>query len=424
MNILSIINKKRIGEELTLEEIRYAVNGYLEGIIPDYQMSSLLMAIVINGMNEKETYYMTKVMLESGDIIDLSMIEGIKIDKHSTGGVGDKVTLILAPLLASMNLKVAKMSGRGLGHTGGTIDKLESIPGFKVDLSLEEFIDQVKKIGVCIVSQTGNLVPADKKIYALRDVTGTVSSIPLIAASIMSKKLTSGADNIIIDVKVGSGSLLEKVEDARKLSDLMVSIGKMEGKKVVCVLTNMDEPLGNAVGNSLEVLESIEILEGKGPCDLRNLIIELGSLSLVMNEDISLEDARKMVIKHLDEGFALKKFKELVDLQGGNLSQVKVSEKVLSIKSEKSGFVEHIDALMVGELARGLGAGRLKKEDEIDFGVGLVLSVKVGDYVNPGDELMKIYYNDKNINVVDALNCFKITDEKVKPKDLIIEVIS
>lgn len=423
MNILDIINKKRLGMELNYDEISFVIKGYLNNEIPDYQVSSLLMAIVINGMNESETYYLTKTMLDSGDVIDLSLINGIKIDKHSTGGVGDKVTLILAPLLASMGLRVAKMSGRGLGHTGGTIDKLESIPGFKVELTLEEFINQVNEIGVCVVSQTGNLVPADKKLYALRDVTGTVSSIPLIAASIMSKKLASGADNILIDVKVGRGALLEKFEDAKELAKLMVSIGKKANKKVVCILTNMDEPLGCAVGNALEVLESIEVLKGNGPRDVRDLIVELGIQSLLMEKDISRDEAKNIVTKYLDDGLALQKFETLVRCQGGNLEDIKISNRVFSVQSNKTGFIKSIDALKIGEIVREIGAGRFEKDDKIDYGVGVVLSVKVGDFVSSGDELVKVYLNEKDLKISSVLECFEIVEENPNLKKLILEVI-
>ncbi len=423
MNIIDIITKKKNKEILTEEEINYAINNYVSGNIKDYQMSSLLMAIVLNGMDLEETYYLTKVMLESGDKIDLSNIKGDIIDKHSTGGVGDKTTLILGPILASLDLKVAKMSGRGLGHTGGTIDKLESIKGFQVELSRDEFINEVNEVGMSVISQSGNIVPADKKLYALRDVTGTTESIPLIASSIMSKKIASGSKNIIIDLKVGNGALMKDIESARELSHYMIEIGKRFDRKVVCVLTNMDEPLGLNIGNGLEVLESIDYLSGKSSVDLKELINTLASISLKMTKNIEKEEALKLIEETITAGKALEKFKEFVQYQKGNIDDIAISNKVLQINSSKEGFIKSIDTLKLGELARNLGAGRLSKDDEIDYGVGIVLNKKVGELIFAGEELLKVYYNKKDIKIDDLMSCFEIVEEPVDKPKIILEVI-
>ena len=379
MTIIDIITKKKNKENLTYEEIKYAVDEYIKGNIKDYQMSSLLMAITIQGMTDEETFDLTDVMLKSGETIDLDNIQPV-VDKHSTGGVGDKTTLILAPLVASCGVNIAKMSGRGLGFTGGTIDKLESIPGFKTSIDLKRFKEQVKNINVAVVGQMGNLVPADKKIYALRDVTGTVESIPLIASSIMSKKLASGASSIVIDVKVGNGALMKTEGSAKLLAKLLVKIGKKYNKKVVCFITDMDEPLGYAIGNSLEVLESINTLIGKGPKDLTELVIELATHMVSIGKNIDIEEAKKQVIENINNGKAYEKFKEFVKEQEGNLNQIKISKNIETIKSKKEGYISHINALELGEIARNIGAGRLNKEDNIDFEVGIVLNKKVGDH--------------------------------------------
>ena len=423
MTIIDVINKKRLNMELSREEIEFAVNGYVEGTVLDYQMSSLLMAIVLNGMTTRETIDLTDVMLNSGDMIDLSSIDGIVVDKHSTGGVGDKVTLVLAPLLASLGIKIAKMSGKGLGHTGGTIDKLESIPGFDTKISLDKFIKQVNDINIAIVGQTGNLVPADKKIYALRDVTGTVESIPLIASSVMSKKIASGADIIIIDVKVGSGALMKTLEDARELSNMLVKIGEYYKKPTVCIITNMDEPLGYAVGNSLEVIEAINTLKGNGPSDLLEVVITLCSIIIGAVKKISNSEAKELLFKQLNNGEAYKKFEQLVTSQGGNLDLLTTSNKVFSIKSDKAGYINKIDALKLGEIAKKIGAGRNTLDDEIDYGVGIVLNKKVGDYVEVNDELLKVYLNEKDISMGEILSCYKIEDERKEPNDLILDII-
>ena len=422
MTIIDIITKKKNKEELTYEEIKYAVDGYINGTVKDYQMSSLLMAIVIQGMTNKETFDLTEIMLNSGEKIELDELQPV-VDKHSTGGVGDKTTLILAPLVASCGVNIAKMSGRGLGFTGGTIDKLESIPGFNTSIDINKFKEQVKKIKVAIVGQMGNLVPADKKIYALRDVTGTVESIPLIASSIMSKKLASGASCIVIDVKVGNGALMKTLEDAKKLANLLVGIGKQHNKKVVCFITDMDEPLGYAIGNSLEVIESINTLKGNGPKDLTNLVIELASYMISMAKNITVEQAKKEVTENLNNDKAYNKFVELVENQEGNINGIKISNNILSIKSKEEGYIKHIDALRLGENARIIGAGRLSKEENIDFEVGIVLNKKVGDYIKVGEELLKVYINNKTLPEEEFIKCFEITKEKIQENKLIKEII-
>ena len=421
--MINIITKKKNKMQLSREEIEYSIMGYVNGSVPDYQMSALLMAICLNGMSEEETFNLVDVMLNSGDKIDLSDIDGVKIDKHSTGGVGDKTTLILAPLVASLGLKVPKMSGRGLGHTGGTIDKLESIPGFKTDLTIEEFKKELVEVGTVISGQTGSLVPADKKIYALRDVTGTVSSIPLIASSIMSKKLASGADKIVIDLKVGNGALLKTMKEAKKLAELMVKIGNKYGKKTACILTNMNEPLGNNIGNALEVLESIEVLKGNLKNDLYELVVYIASYMVSLGKNIDLEDAKKEVINALETEKAYNKFLEMVKFQNGNLEEIKVAPKIFSVKSIKSGYINNINTELLGEIVKEIGGGREKKEDAIDYGVGIVLTKKVGDYVEKDEEILKIYLNKKDMEIRKILSCFFIETEKKDKEPLVYEVI-
>ena len=381
------------------------------------------MAIVLNGMTDEETFNLTKVMLESGDIIDLSNINGEVVDKHSTGGVGDKTTLILAPLLADSGLKVAKMSGRGLGHTGGTIDKLESINGFKVKLDENDFIKQVNDIGLSIISQTANLVPADKKLYALRDVTGTTESIPLIASSIMSKKIASGANHIILDVKVGNGALMKNVEEATSLANEMIKIGKKYNKKVICVLTNMEEPLGNTIGNAIEVKEAIDTLQGKGPEDLKKLVITLSSLLIESVENRDVEEIKKELELKLKDGSAYEKFKKMIEYQGGNIENIEISDKCFSVKSSKSGWIKSINTLKLGEIARDLGAGRFNKDDKINYKVGLYINQKVGDFVLENEELVKVYYDDKNVSLADILSCFEFSEHATDKSNLIIDII-
>lgn len=398
MNIVDIINKKRVGEVLTREELDYAFNGYLNGTVKDYQMSSLLMAICINGMDEYETFALTDIFINSGDILDLSSIEGIKVDKHSTGGVGDKVTLIIGPIVASTGCVVPKMSGRGLGHTGGTIDKLESIEGFNTSLSEEEFINQVKKIGLAVIGQTKNLCPIDKVIYALRDVTGTTSSIPLIATSIMSKKIAGGADKILLDVKVGNGALMKTREDAEKLATLMEKIGKNYNREVICEITDMNIPLGDNIGNSLEVMEAMDILNGKKG-RLYDLCIEIASQMISLAKNISMPDARIEAINAVDSKRAYNKFLEFVKEQGGDINTLKVSDKTIEVKSTKTGVIKEMNALALGELSVSLGAGRRNKEDKIDHTVGIVLEKHLDEHVEVGETLCTLYVNDLNISI-------------------------
>lgn len=397
--IVDIINKKRLGLALNYDEIYFIFNGYLNGNVKDYQMSSLLMAICINGMNDDEVLALTKIFIESGDVLDFSNIDGIKVDKHSTGGIGDKTTLIIAPIVASLGVPVVKMSGRGLGYTGGTIDKLESIKGFRIDLSDDEVLEQVRNIGVVVTGQTANLVPMDKVIYALRDVTATVSSIPLIASSIMSKKIASGADKILIDIKVGDGALLQSMEDAEKLSELMIKIGNFYGREVRTKISDMNVPLGRAIGNSLEVLEAISVLKNKdGNNNLTNLCIELASEMVSMGKNIAYEEAKKLVIENIDNGKAYNKFLEMVKCQGGDIDSLSVSNNKQEIFADRDGIVKNIDALKLGKLSVSLGAGRESKEDKIDYSVGIYLNKLVGDKVAKGDVIATIYKKDNDSN--------------------------
>ena len=421
MNILDLIDKKEKRETLTKEELKYIIDNYLNGTIKDYQMSAFLTEVDLLGLTEEETINLTDIMLHSGEILDFG-IDNLT-DKHSTGGVGDKTTIVLAPLVASLNVKIAKMSGRGLGHTGGTIDKLESIKGFKTSMSLDEFKNQVDKIGVALVGQMGNLVLADKKIYALRDVTGTVDSIPLIASSIMSKKLASGAKNIVIDLKIGSGALVNNLEEAKELANLMVKIGKTYNKNIACVLTNMDEPLGYAVGNSVEVLEAIDTLKGKGPEDLTNLVIKLGAIMTSMALNITEETAIEKVKENISNGKAYQKFKEWVKAQDGDINNIEIAKNKQIFTSKEEGYIKNINALEIGKLARKLGAGRLSKDDIIDLTVGIILKHKVGDYIKKGDVLATVLYNEKQITEEELLSCFTFTKEKIEKPKLIIDII-
>ncbi|MBQ2910005.1 MAG: thymidine phosphorylase [Bacilli bacterium] len=395
MVVVDILNKKRIGKELSYQELDFIFNGYLNGTVKDYQMSALLMAICINGMSDDEIFALTKIFIDSGDILNFEEA-GIIVDKHSTGGIGDKTTLVIAPIVASCGVPVVKMSGRGLGYTGGTIDKLESIPGFNVNLTDEKVKSQLKKIGVSISSQTANLTPIDKVIYALRDVTATVSSIPLVASSIMSKKIAGGADKILIDIKVGKGALLKNREEAKKLSELMVKIGGFYQREVRTVISDMNTPLGYCTGNSLEVLEAIEILKGRQyGTVLSDLCIDLATEMVSMGKEISKQDAKILVLESLNKGRAYEKFLELVKAQGGNLEKLKVSSKKQKIRAEIDGTVKKIDALAVGKLSIELGAGRKTKEDKIDHTVGIKLEKLVGDEVKKGDVLATLYVNEK-----------------------------
>ena len=421
MNIIEIINKKRLHKSLTDEEIKYVINNYLSGEIKDYQMSSLLMAILLNDMTNEEIYSLTKYMAESGDKLDLSSLGDNVVDKHSTGGVGDKTTLIIAPIVASCGVKVAKMSGRGLGHTGGTIDKLESIPGFTVNLTEEDFLNQVNEIGVAITSQTENIAIADKKIYALRDVTGTVESIPLIASSIMSKKIALGAKKLVLDVKVGNGALIKNIDDAKRLSNLMIDIGKHNNIEVICVLTNMNIPLGNNIGNSLEVEEAIDILKNHKLGSLRDLCIELSSHMVSLGLKITYEEAKERVLNNLDNGEAYNKFVELVTKQHGDINNLPKATGKYEIKSMTKGYLIDIDAYKLGILSMNLGAGRKNKEDKIDYSAGIIVKKNINDYINEGDVIMTLYTN-KEITEIDN-TIFKISDKKIEDNKLIYEII-
>ena len=423
MYIVDLIEKKKNNKSLTKDEIKYIINSYVKDEIKDYQMSSLLMAICINGLSSEETFYLTEAMLESGNIIDLSSIKGIKVDKHSTGGVGDKTTLIIAPIVASLGVPIAKMSGRGLGYTGGTIDKLESIPGFNVNININDFIDQVKKINVCIGTTTKEVAPADKKIYALRDVTGTVSSMALIAASIMSKKLATGADKILLDVKYGKGALIKNVKEAIELAKLMVYIGNNHGKETKALITNMDVPLGNMIGNGLEVKEAIEILNGKGNKDLRDLCIVISTYMVSMSKNIDYITAQGEVLKSIRTKSAYNKFLELIKYQGGNLDLISISPNVFEVKTSKSGYINDIDALKIAEICQRLGSGRMYKEDDIDYGVGIEIIKNIGEYVNIGDIIAKVYIGNKTINYNEVIDAFVIEQEKTSKKPIIYGIV-
>lgn len=394
--ILDIIDKKRLGKELSYKELDYFFNGYLNRDICDYQMSAFLMAVCINGMTDEEVFALTKIFIDSGDCLDFSNIPGIKVDKHSTGGIGDKTTLVIAPIVASLGIPVIKMSGRGLGYTGGTIDKLESIPGYNIGLTEKEILKQVKDIGIVITGQTHDLVPMDKVIYALRDVTSTVKSIPLIASSIMSKKIAGGADKILIDVKVGNGALLKNREEAKELSALMKKIGDIYHREVRCIISDMDTPLGNSIGNSLEVLEAIDVLKGKETNNsFVDLCIELATEMVSMGLEISKEEAQEKVVGVINDKSAYNKFLELVKAQGGNVDEIKTSSKKCTIKANKTGTLSKISAIEVGKLSLELGAGKLNIKDKIDYTVGVKLNKLVGDTVKKGDVLATLYVNDK-----------------------------
>lgn len=421
MRMYDIIMKKRNGESLSKEEINFFVDGYVKGEIPDYQASALLMAIYFKGMTPRETADLTISMSQSGDVVDLSLIPGIKVDKHSTGGVGDKTTLIISPIVAALGVKVAKMSGRGLGHTGGTIDKLESIPGFKTALDRETFFEIVKKVGVSVIGQSGNLVPADKKLYALRDVTATVESIPLIASSIMSKKIAAGSDCILLDVKAGSGAFMKTVDDAIKLAKAMVEIGEHVGRKTIALITDMDRPLGKAIGNSLEVIEACETLKGKGPDDLTQICIELASNMLYLSNYGPMNECKLAVEEVIKSGKGFEKLKEMVNLQGGDVSVIDDANNFEKAKvkydviSNKSGYLHSMNTEQCGIASVILGAGRETKESSIDFSAGIILNKKVGDYVEKGESIATLYSSELN-KCLDSekvlLDCICIDDEK------------
>lgn len=423
MYIVDLINKKRNNLVFTKEEIDYIINEYTNDNIKDYQISSLLMAICINGLNSEETCLLTEAMLNSGKTIDLSSIPGVKVDKHSTGGVGDKTTLIVAPIVASCDVPVAKMSGRSLGYTGGTIDKLESIPGYKVNIPIDDFIKQVSEIKVCISTTTENLAPADKKIYALRDVTGTVSSKSLIAASIMSKKLATGADKILLDVKYGKGALVNTKEEAVELARLMVYIGNKHGKETKALVTNMNYPLGSMIGNSLELKEVIQILNGRGNKDLRDLCVVLSSYMISMSKNIDFISAQGEVLEAIRTGKAYRKFLEFITYQGGDLRYVKISNNVVEVKSTKEGYLNDVDALEIAKCALKLGAGRTYKDELIDHSVGIEIIKNIGEYINVGDTLARAYVGDKTIDFNEIASAFRISLIKEDKEPLIYGTI-
>ena len=433
MRMYDLIEKKKLGQELTTEEIYHVIDGYTKGDIPDYQISALLMAIYFNGMNVRERYDLTMAMRDSGDILDLSSIDGVKIDKHSTGGVGDKVTLVLGPIIASIGVPVAKMSGRGLGHTGGTIDKLEAFPGFNATLSDEQFINQVNSIKIAVTGQSKNLAPADKKLYALRDVTATVDEISLITGSIMSKKLAAGTDAIVLDVTVGDGAFMKNKESALELAKSMVDIGKRADKKIAAVLTNMDEPLGFAVGNDLEVIEAIEALNGNGPEDLMTVVYELGSQMIVFSGIETNKDKAKELMKEaVSSGKAFAKFIEFIDAQGGDSSYAKDVKKfkpaahVIPVNAEADGYVHAIKAEAIGLASMSLGGGRETFDDVIDMAVGIVLNKKVGDEIKKGEPICFIHANDmaKVAHAEEMIrNATTISPEACKHMDLIIDIV-
>ncbi|MDU4936098.1 MAG: pyrimidine-nucleoside phosphorylase [Peptostreptococcaceae bacterium] len=434
MRIYDIIRKKRDNHELSKAEIEFFVDKYSKGEIPDYQASALLMAIYLNKMNKEETVYLTEAMMNSGDVIDLSEIDGIKVDKHSTGGVGDKTTIALAPLVAACGAPVAKMSGRGLGHTGGTLDKLEAIPGFSIEMEAKKFIDSVNKHKIAVCGQTATIAVADKKMYALRDVTATVDNISLIAASIMCKKLASGANAILLDVKTGDGAFMKTLDDSFELAKAMVDIGNGMNRETIGMITDMDEPLGFAVGNSLEVIEAIETLKGNGPKDFVNLCETLGAYMLVLAKTVdTFEEGVEKIREAISSGSALEKLKVFIENQGGDkrvvddYSLLPQANIVVPIKAHRSGYISRIEAEEVGVSAMILGAGRETKDDELDLAAGIILNNKVGDYVNEGDILATMYLN-KEEKLESAkerfIGAYSIVDEKVEPKKLVYGVVT
>ena len=433
MNIQDIIAKKRDSKNLSKEDIHYFITEYVKGNITDYQAAALVMAIYINGMTDEETTNLTLEMAYSGEVLDLSSIGEIVVDKHSTGGVGDKITLIIMPIIASLGIPVAKMSGRGLGFTGGTIDKLESIPGYNVETTIDDFINNVKKKGISIIGQTGNLAPADKKLYALRDTINCVGSKPLIASSIMSKKIAAGANKIVLDVTVGTGAFMKTKEDAEELSYIMKNIGNLANKETVCVLTNMDEPVGYSVGNVLEIMEVIECLKGNIPEDIKEIILTIGSYIIKLSGNgENLEENRNKIIEQIKNGSALKKFIELVENQGGDISYIHDENKfekakyIMEVISTEDGYVQRLDAEKVGVTSVHLGAGREKKEDSIDKTVGIVLNKKISDEVKKRDVLAYVHANDEEKGkqaVKDMLTAYEISKEKPQKPKYIIEII-
>ena len=432
MNFLDIIQKKKENKALSEEEIKFFIENYVRGEIPDYQVSAFLMAVYFNKLNLDETYYLTKAMIDSGDRVDLSEVPGSKVDKHSTGGVGDTVTLVLGPLLASVGLVFAKMSGRGLGHTGGTLDKLESIPGFNINIGGKEFVEILKKSNIAVIGQTENIVPADKLLYALRDATATVDNVSLIASSILSKKIALGTDALVLDVKVGSGAFMKDVPSAVELSELMVNLGKKFGRNTKAIITSMNEPLGDAIGNSLEVIEAINILKGKKSGHLKEIALRIGSKLMIMEGLAKTEDeARKVLEGKISDGSAIEKFKEMVELQGGDPSYIDDTDKfkkssiIKDITSEETGFVKSIEAIEIGIASRDLGAGRHKKGDVLDLSAGIYLHKKVGDFVKKGEKIATIYTEKENevAGAIDRIKAAYAFSDKREDYKLIIEEI-
>lgn len=433
MRMYDIIEKKRDGKELSEKEIQFVIKGITEDSIPDYQISALLMAIYFQNMTDQEQVHLTTAMVESGEQINLSAIEGIKVDKHSTGGVGDTTTIILAPLVASVGVPVAKMSGRGLGHTGGTLDKLEAIPDFDVEISNDRFIQLVNETNIAVIGQSDQLTPADKKIYSLRDVTATINSIPLIASSIMSKKIAAGSDAIVLDVKTGSGAFMKDVNAAKQLAQAMVAIGNQMGRQTMAVISDMNQPLGYAIGNVLEIKEAIETLQGKGPKDLTDLCLTIGSKMVYLAKQASsLEEARKLLEENLHNGKALSKFKTLIASQGGDTSVIDHPEKLaqakyeIPLRAKTSGVIESISADHIGVASLLLGAGRMTKETVIDLAVGIVLHKKIGDHINKGESLLTIYSNKQNVDDIKErlYNSISISNNNVIPPLLIYETVT
>lgn len=432
MNFLDIIQKKKENKALSEEEIKFFIENYVKGEIPDYQVSAFLMAVYFNKLNLDETYYLTKAMIDSGDRVDLSEVPGSKVDKHSTGGVGDTVTLVLGPLLASVGLVFAKMSGRGLGHTGGTLDKLESIPGFNINIGGKEFVEILKKSNIAVIGQTENIVPADKLLYALRDATATVDNVSLIASSILSKKIALGTDGLVLDVKVGSGAFMKDVPSAVELSELMVNLGKKFGRNTKAIITSMNEPLGDAIGNSLEVIEAINILKGKKSGHLKEIALRIGSKLMIMEGLAKTEDeARKVLEGKISDGSAIEKFKEMVELQGGDSSYIDDTDKfkkssiIKDITSEETGFVKSIEAIEIGIASRDLGAGRHKKGDVLDLSAGIYLHKKVGDFVEKGEKIATIYTEKENevAGAIERIKAAYAFSDKREDYKLIIEEI-
>lgn len=433
MNIQQVISNKRDKKELSKEEIEFFITEYVKGTVTDYQAAALVMAIYLNGMTKEETTNLTLAMANSGETLDLSVLNKTVVDKHSSGGVGDKITIVLMPIIASLGIPVAKMSGRGLGFTGGTIDKLESIPGYNTEIPVEKFIEIVKRTGISVIGQTANLAPADKKLYSLRDTIACVGSMPLIASSIMSKKIAAGAEKIVLDVTVGSGAFMRTKEDATKISKLMKEIGTLAGRETVCVLTNMDEPVGKAVGNTLEILETIECLKGNIPLDIKEIILGIGSQIIKLaGEGDNLEENKNRILENINNGKAYNKFLELISSQGGDTSYIEKPEKfekakyIIPVVSDETGYISEIDARTVGEISVDLGAGRVRKEDSIDHAVGIIVERKIADKVERGEALAYIHANDEEKGKEAARKLketYKIINQEVEPEKYILDII-